>query len=460
MFSPLSTPSKWQRAFFLLVALLGTLGCALINPPSVVIPTPIPTAPPLNQTLSAPAAVVTDPVSNVVPNIDPDIETLVNAVSQQQLMAYVQTLEGFGTRNSFSDTQRDDWGIGAARRWIYNEFVRVGQSSNGRMQVRFEDFPLSINGLTAPQQNIIATLPGTSGSKDVIVVLAHYDTRPPDPNDGASRAPGANDNGSGVALLIETARLLSARQWNQTIIFAAVSSEEQGTYGSKNFVQNAILNNLNVVAAFSYDTVGGNYGIPQTLRLFAPDLFQSPSGEIGRYYDYIGGLYVPTFPVNVENAMDREERWGDHREFIFAGLPAVRLTQSVEDTIYLNSTRDSWAEIDYNYLAQVAKLNVAVVANMAGAPPRPAPPLITPMAGTNAFLLTWEVSPLAAGYAIAFRPLNAAEYPAFRFVSAAEAGNVALTGIDQTTPYAVSLAPLSATGRLGQFSAEVVINNP
>ena len=444
-----------RRAAGLGMVLATMLACALLEPPQVIIPTPIPTAPPLSQTMVSSGEIVTDPVSDVVPNLDPDIETLVNAVSKQQLISYVQTLESFGTRNSFSDTTRPDWGVGAARQWIFDEFTRVGQSSNGRMAVRFDDFPLTIGEFSAPQKNVVATLTGTTNPNDVIVVMAHYDTRPANPLDGVSRAPGANDNAAGVALLIESARLLSARPWNQTIIFVAMAAEEQGTFGAKNFVQNAILSNLNVIAAINYDGVGGNYGIPQTIRLFAPDLLQSSSGELGRYYDYMAGLYLPAFPINVENAMDREERWGDHREFIFAGMPAVRLTQSVEDPIYLNSTLDTWSAIDFDYLVKVVKLNVAVVGNMAGGPPRPQPPLITQMAGTNTYLLTWEVSPLAAGYAISFRPEDSATYPAFRFVSAAEAGNVALTGLDASRRHGVSIAAVSSTGRLGPFSPEV-----
>jgi hypothetical protein len=445
-----------RRAAGLGMVLATMLACALLEPPQVIIPTPIPTAPPLSQTMVSSGEIVTDPVSDVVPNMDPDIETLVNAVSKQQLISYVQTLESFGTRNSFSDAARPDWGVGAARQWIFDEFTRVGQSSNGRMEVRFEDFPLTVGEFSAPQQNVVATLTGTTNPNDVIVLMAHYDTRPANPLDGVSRAPGANDNGAGVALLIESARLLSARPWNQTIIFVAMAAEEQGTFGAKNFVQNAILNNLNVLAAVNYDGVGGNYGIPQTIRLFAPDLLQSPSGELGRYVDFVGGMYVPAFPINVENAMDREERWGDHREFIFAGMPAVRLTQSLEDPVYLNSTLDTWSALDFDYLVQVVKLNVAVAGNMAGGPPRPQAPLITQMAGANTYLLTWEVSPLAAGYAISFRPLDFPSFPAFRFVSAGQAGNVALTGLDASRPHAVSIAGISATGRLGPFSAEVM----
>lgn len=455
-----SNSSKRWLPLLLLSTLLLFLssGCTLLDPPSVVIPTPLPTAPSLQQTLTSISQqdIVTDPVGSLVPDIDRDLDTLMNAVSQQQLMAYVQTLEGFGTRNSFSDTQREDWGVGAARRWIYNEFSRLGEASNGRLQVRFDDFPLNVNGLSSNQQNVIAVLPGTAvDSNQVIVIMAHYDTRPPDMFDGVSRAPGANDNAAGVALLIETARLLSSRQWNQTIIFAALAAEEQGTYGAKNLVQTLMLDNIDVIASINYDGVGGNPGIPQTIRLFAPDLEQSNSGQVARYYDYLGRLYMPTFPINLINGMDREERWGDQREFIFAGMPSMRLTQSVEDPTYLNSTRDSWTAIDFNYLDKVTKLTVAVVGNMAGAPPRPEPPLIVPMAAPGTYLFTWELHPQAAGYAISLRPIGQTTYPRFRFVSAADAGNVALTGIDVSQDYMVSFAPIDANGRLGLFSLEV-----
>lgn len=432
--------------------------CALITPPVVVIPTPIPTAPPLSLPTRPAGTPVTDPVSEIVPNVDPDIQTLVNAVSQQQLTAYVQTLESFGTRNSFSDQERPDWGVGAARRWIHSEFVRVGQASNGRLLVEYQDFPLNYDGYSANQQNVIATLQGTGGNDRVIVIMAHYDTRPNNIADGQSRAPGANDNAAGIALLIETARLLSSRQWNQTIIFAAVAAEEQGTYGSKNLVQNLVLNGKTVLAALNYDTIGGNYGIPQYIRMFSPDLLTSNSGQLGRYVDYIAGLYVPTFPIEVIDAMDRETRWGDHREFIAAGMPAVRFTQSYEDPVYLNSTRDSWAEIDYSYHQKVVQFTVAVLANLAGAPLRPEPPLVVPMATPGMYLFTWAVDPQAAGYIISIRDLNSATYPTFRFVNNRDAGNVALSGIDPGTRYAVSLAPLTATGRVGQFSTEIIIN--
>ncbi len=426
----------------------------MAGPQRPILPTPIPTAPPLAQTLSLTGGMVVDPVSDVVPTVDPAIVRLVEAVSQQQLIAYVQTLESFGTRNSFSQTDSETRGIGAARRWIFAEFERVG---NGRLRVTYDDFNLSFAGFFAPQSNVVATLPGTHPEAGVIIVMAHYDNRSAEVADGFTRAPGANDNASGVALLLESARILSAGTWNQTIIFLAVAAEEQGTFGSRHFAQNAYLSNMPVWAALNYDGVGGRAGIPQYLRLFAPDLYGSPSGELARYYEYVAGLYVPTFPVVVFNALDREGRWGDQREFVNVGMPAVRLIESEEDPALLNSALDTWTRIDYGYLQKVVQLNVAVVASMAGAPVRPPRPVISDMSEPGAYLLSWPVDINAAGYAVSFRPLNEGSYPPFRFVKGLMAGNVAFTNLDPNMGYAVSLAALDSNGRMSAFSREVII---
>jgi hypothetical protein len=451
--------SQLRRRFLFVifaVLLLVLAGCSLLQePPQPVIPTPIPTAPPLpGSGEGIPGEQVTDPVSDIVPAVDSEIVDLVNTVSQQQLMAYVQTLENFGTRNSFSSVDRDNFGIGAARRWIFDEFTRVG---NGRLQVAYDDFLLSYNGQTAEQSNIIATLPGVGTSDGVIIVMAHYDNRPAGDMDGFSRASGANDNASGVALLIETARIMSSREWNQTIMFVAMAAEEQGTFGSRHFAQNAFLDNLNILGVINYDAVGGRLGIPQLARLFAQNLTQSPAGEIARYYEYIGGHYLPTFPIVILDALDREGRYGDHREFVHLGMPAVRVMESEEDPTLLNSNLDTWSLIDYDYHQKLVQLNVAFLANAAGAPPPPVQPTIVPLADPGSFLLTWPVEPGVDGYAISFRPVNSSTYEPFRFVRAEKAGNVVLTGYDPNTTYAVSMAALTENGRLGIFTPETIV---
>ncbi len=438
--------------------LLGLTSCQLLGePPQPVIPTPIPTAPPLPGQINPTGEQVTDPVSDVVPGIDPEISALINAVSQQQLMVYVQTLEGFGTRNSFSVADREDYGIGAARRWIFSEFERVGA---GRMQVEFDDFLLSYNGSQAEQRNIVATLPGKDPDQGTIVIMAHYDNRPEGNTDGFSRASGANDNASGVALLLETARVLSSQEWNQTIKFVAMAAEEQGTFGSRHFAQNAFLDNMNIIAAVNYDAVGGRSGIPQSVRLFAEDFLASPSGALGRYYDYIAGLYLPTFPVLIIDALDREGRWGDHREFVNVGMPAIRVIESEEDPDLINSMLDTWSLIDYSYHEKVVQLNVAVVANAAGAPAQPIIPTVVPMADPGAYLLNWPVEEGVAGYAISFRPIDSSQFQPFRFVRAEMAGNVVLTGFDPQMTYYVSIAALDENGKLGIFTPEIQVGPP
>lgn len=450
---------RGQLRNFIGLSLLGMVfllaGCgALATPERPSLPTPVPTARPFDPNPAATGEMVLDPISDVAPKIDRSIANLVEQVSQQQLMGYVQKMEGFGNRNAFGDPELENWGIGATRRWIFDEFVRVG---NGRLQVRYDDFPLDYNGYSAPQSNIIAELPGNGQSNGVIIIMAHYDNRAPDILDGESRAPGANDNGSGVALLLESARLLSAQQWNQTIIFLATSAEEEGTVGSRHFAQNAFLDSMNVLAAINYDAVGGRKGIPQLVRVFAPELAYSPSGQLARYYEYVGGLYVPTFPTTVLDALDREGRWGDHREFVSVGMPAIRVIESEEDPDMVNSVRDTWDRIDYDYLQQVVRLNVAVAANLAGAPMQPPAPVINATDALGMYQLRWPVAEDVAGYAISFRPLAMSSHPVFRLVKAQQAGNVGLTGFDPAENYVVSVAALDENGRLSYFSPEVIV---
>jgi hypothetical protein len=217
---------------------------------------------------------------------------------------------------------------------------------------------------------------------------------------------------------------------------------------------------MNILAVVSYDAVGGRAGIPQSVRLFAENFRGSVSGALGRYYEYIGGLYLPTFPVDIQDALDREGRWGDHREFVQVGMPAIRVMESEEDPDLVNSILDTWSLIDYSYHQKAVQTNVAVIANAAGAPPPPVAPTIVPMADPGVFLLNWPVDPGAAGYAISFRPVNSASYPPFRFVRAHMAGNVALTGYDPSVTYAVSIAALDANGRLGLFTREIIVGPP
>jgi hypothetical protein len=394
----------------------------------------------------------------VVFGIDPDIEALMNAVSQQNLLAYVQTMESFRTRHTFSETQRDDIGIGAARRWIHDEFLRVNA---GALQVTYDDFNNTFNGLTTSQRNVVATLPGVSDDPGIIILTAHYDSRTIDPVDGEGAAPGADDNASGVAMLIELARLMSSRPWNKTVMFVAFAAEEQGTFGSKHFVQDTLLGGRIFDAVLNNDVIGGRPGIPQSIRIFAPGSEVENSMQLARYIELVSGLYMPTFGVEINNALDREGRYSDHREFINAGVAGVRITESIEDTSVQHTGLDRSELIDYSYLRQVAMLNLVTAANLAGAPSTPPLPNIIAMETPGSYTLTWPTDPLVAAYAISFRPIGFPKYTApFYYVGGAQAGNVSLGGLDPVVTYGVSLAALDSTGKISAFSPEVLVGPP
>lgn len=452
---PLCRIPTLETKFILVIVAIGLTACSLLNGPATPV---IPTPPPLSSVEAIDFEnlenVAINPTSELRDRVDPDILTLVNSVSRQQLVGYVQTLESFGTRHSLSDTQREDYGIGAARNWIFNELDRVGA---GRLQVRFDDFQMNFNGLTSDQRNVVATLPGQVPEAGAIVLMAHYDTRTLDPADGTGLAPGANDNGSGVALMMEIARLMSSRTWNQTVIFIAFTGEEQGTKGSFSYVQRSMLNGLSFDAAINNDIVGGRPGIPQSIRVFALGPETSPSVRIARYMSYMGEFYTPNFVVDWVDALDRPERYSDHREFLSAGVGAIRLTESVEDPTNQHNARDTSEKLDYDYLVTVTQLNLATVATMAGSPPRPAPPTVTGMADPGAYLLTWSPDPLASAYAIAFRPAGTFSYPEFQYASFAEAGSVAITGLDPAQRYYVSISAIDGSGRISLPSEETLV---
>ncbi len=470
MFQVLGT-SKVPRTYFyilrrrllplLALFVLTSLACNLLQgPQQPVIPTPPPYATVAAPVVDAepisvlPEDVVFDPVSNIVPAVDPTIGALVNEVSVQQLVSYVQTLERFGTRHTLSVTDREDYGVGGARLWLYNEFLRVG---NGRLQVEVDSFPLTLNGITTEQQNIIATLPGNGSVPGAVVLAAHYDSRPVDQNDGISHAPGANDNASGVAAMLEIARLLSSQEWNMDVIFIAFAAEEQGTHGSLHFVTDQLIQDLGITAVFNNDIVGGRSGIPQSIRVFSPGPDTSPARQVVRYVDLITGLYVPQFGITMIDALDRPGRYSDHMRFLDVGIPAMRFTESVEDRDRQHNSRDTSDAIDYNYLLQVAQFNLATVANVIGAPARPEPPMIAPLDTPGQYLFSWTVDPAASGYAISLRPVGRDDFVPFRFVDAAEAGQVVITDIDPGITYAVSMAALAENGRLSLFSPEIIL---
>jgi hypothetical protein len=257
------------------------------------------------------------------------------------------------------------------------------------------------------------------------------------------------------------ARLMSSRTWNQTVMFVAFAGEEQGTFGSRHFVRHMMLDGRIVDAAINNDIIGGRPGIPYFLRVFAPDPDTSNTRQLVRYMGLIGSIYLPHFPLELQLMRDREGRFSDHLEFTNAGIASVRLTESVEDFTIQHTGQDTWDRLDYEYLAHVVQLNLAVAASMAAAPAPPPAPAVAPMADAGSYLLTWAPQPEVVTYLIALRRVGSDEFEPFRYVAGSEMGQVVLRGLDPQAHYAISLAAVDGNGRLSYFSSELLVgSNP
>ena len=194
------------------------------------------------------------------PKPNPEITKMVKEVSAKNIEASIRKLVSFGTRNTLSEQDNPTRGIGAARDWIFNEFVKISQDCGGCLDVQKEAF-VQPKGNRIPEPttltNVFAILNGTTDAKRYYVVSGHYDSMCTSPTDAVCDAPGANDDASGTAVSIELARVMSKRKFDATIIFMAVPGEEQGLLGAANFAERAKQSNMNIEAMFTNDIIGG-----------------------------------------------------------------------------------------------------------------------------------------------------------------------------------------------------------
>ena len=337
--------------------------------------------------------------SAVRPDADPRVGTLVASVSEERLGRLVETLAGFHTRNTLSDTASPTRGIGAARQWIFDELSR----SSPRLQVSFDTFKVAQQGrITRPVElrNVMALLPGRSARR--IYVTAHYDTvnigsggqiasntRPAGQTtpDGQLRAnqdynvdaPGANDNGSGSALTIELARVFAASglDFDATIVFVLWAGEEQGLIGSHAHAAELAKTKTLVDANFNNDIVGnsrGGNGVvdAESVRVYSEGPEDSRSRSLARYVERIASLYVPSHRIRLIARQDRFNRGSDHTSFTQSGFPAIAFRESNENFSKQHEATDTVDGVDFRYLAQNARVNAASVASLALAPPAPA----------------------------------------------------------------------------------------
>ncbi|MGE5721619.1 MAG: M28 family metallopeptidase [Sphingomonadales bacterium] len=365
---------------------------------------------------------------------------IADGVSQDRLRRIVEALVGFGTRHTLSSQTDPRRGIGAALRWSAAEFERYSKACGGCLTV---DMPSdTVSGARVPTptrlSDVVAIQKGQVDPNRVVIIAGHIDSRVSDVMNATADAPGANDDGSGSAAVIEAARVLSRTEFPVTIVYALLSGEEQGLYGGKLLADYARAHGWRVMAMLNNDIVGNSCGSDglcddrhvrvfsegvrgdATMELIASQRSlggenDSPSRNISRFVDKLADDLGSGLDVRQVWRRDRFARGGDHLRMLDAGFPAVRFSVAVEN--YDHQHQDLRVEnginygdtiefMDFPYLAKVVRLNVATLAALARAPGMPAPSAEGAVSSDTT--ISWKPVPSAARYRISWRPTDAA----------------------------------------------------
>jgi len=370
------------------------------------------------------------------------ITNIVREIDAKNIERTIRQLVSFGTRNTLSEQNDPKRGIGAARDWLYAEFLKAAEASGGRMTVEKQSFEQP-KAARVPQPtvltNIVATLKGTQPESEsrIYVVSGHYDSMCSSPTDAKCDAPGANDDASGTAAVLEMARVMSKYKFDATIVFMTVPGEEQGLLGAAHYAEDAKQKAVNIDAMFTNDiignTLGGNgvrdrgtvrvfsEGVPSnetaaeaTVRRSVGGENDSASRQLARFIKETGESFVPQMKVMLVYRRDRYGRGGDHNPFLERGFAAVRFTEVNEE--YKHQHQNVRVEngvqygdlpefVDFAYIANVARVNAASLAMLALAPSRPQNVNILTARLSNDTDLKWDANkePDIAGYEIVWR---------------------------------------------------------
>jgi hypothetical protein len=384
---------------------------------------------------------------------DARIVAALREVSGVRIQATIEKLVSFGTRATISSQDPASIaagrGIGAAREWIKAEFERYSKECGGCLEVKTDSFT-EAPAERIPQPtvitNVYAVLKGTSDAQRIVLVTGHYDSRNSGTLDGKGDAPGANDDGSGTAVSLECARVLSGMsskmKFPATIIFLTVAGEEQGLNGSSHFARMAKEQGWNIEAVLNNDIVGGDKSAEQdhsVVRVFSEGVpaaateqdirrirglggeSDSGSRQLARYVADVGRTYARDAGVKpmLVFRLDRYLRGGDHLSFLQQGFAAVRFTEFRED--FHHQHQDVRTEngieygdvpkfVDFDYVAGVARLNAATLASLAAAPAPPANVHLLAKDLENDSTLTWDAVPGAAAYEVLWRATTSPEW--------------------------------------------------
>src|ERR1017187_796688 len=404
---------------------------------------------------AAPARAALASTGSALARHDPpaDLRAMLREVDPGRIQATVLRLTQFGTRHTASSQTDPVRGIGAATAWVFEQMQAIAATSSGRMTVQKQTFVQPVSSrIPVPTTitNVIATLKGTASPERFYVVTGHLDSRVTDVLDFTSDAPGADDDASGVAVVLELARLFATRQFAGTLVFATVAGEEQGLYGSTFMAAQMAAAGADVQGMFSNDIVGasqawdGTRPDPHTLRLFAEGvptavtptqiaLMQAVGGEndgvsrqLARFVGEVAPSDLTDMNIRVIWRRDRYLRASDHVSFQGQGYPAARFTEPRENfnhehqnTQVVNGVQlgDLIQFVDFDYIARVARVNGATLWSLATAPGTPKNVLIHATAppnfsGINTTTLTWNANPESnlAGYEVVTRETTSPDW--------------------------------------------------
>jgi Zn-dependent M28 family amino/carboxypeptidase len=380
------------------------------------------------------------------------LHRLAGEIRPERMRADIEAMVGFGTRHTMSETASDTRGIGAARRWAQGRFEAISRDCGGCLTVVTPSDTITGPRIPTPTEvvDIVAIQRGTGDPDRVIIISGHIDSRVSDVMNFTDDAPGANDDASGVAAVLEAARVLSGHSFDATLVYAALSGEEQGLFGGKILADYARTQGWRVEANLNNDIVGnseGQSGVRDTtrVRVFSEGTktveteaqeerrrynggeVDSSSRNLARFIDGIADRYLANFDVDLIYRTDRYGRGGDQVEMLRAGFPAVRISEGaenydrqhqdlrVEDGVHYGDTIDG---VDFDYLGQVARLNIVAMAALANAPASPLGVTIEGAVKPDT-TVKWQAVPGAAGYRVWWRSTTAPQWTHSRWAGSA-----------------------------------------
>ena len=427
---------------------------------------------------------------------DPEIARLVRDVSQSRLETTIRALAGFGTRHSLSATDDPKRGIGAARRWIKARLDACAAEAGARLKVEFDEFvqePSARVPKAVPMVNVVATLEGVDpvAKARTLVVSGHYDSMCSNVMNSECDAPGANDDASGTAVVMELACVFAKSRFPATLVFMAVAGEEQGLLGATHWAKVAHERGVNVEAMITNDIVGNAHDDTgrrdaSILRLFAEGVpadkqvseewqqrlatggeNDSAPRELARTIRDAALRYVPEMTVKIVYRRDRYLRGGDHIPFLAEGFTAVRFTEAHEDFRHQHQDvrivdgvqfGDLPQFVDFDYLSRVARVNAAALASLASAPSAPVGVRIETMRLENQTTLSWRANPEPgiAGYEIVWRETTAPFWQGAEFV-----GNVTRASVPMSKDdYLFSVRAVGGGGQRSLATYPLTLRNP